>query len=91
MKIRKYLKSIPSYIKKHLKNISLLIFGFFLFTLSCWQLDILCAPIIWSLPNIVLEIFPYVYMTMQHFYCLCFIGLFCSLPLIFIALWYWSD
>ena len=77
--------------RKHLKNIILLIFGFFLFTLSIWQLDILCAPIIWSLPNITLEPFPLIYMTMQHFYCLCLMGLFASLPLIFLALWYWDD
>jgi len=77
--------------RKHLKNVVLLSLGIFLFVLSVWQLDILCAPIIWSLPNVTLEPFPFVFMTMQHFYCLCIIGLFGSIPLIFISLWFWEE
>jgi len=77
--------------RKYSKNVALLLLGFFLFILSCWQLDILCAPIIWSLPNVVLEPFPFIHMTMQHFYCLCFMGLFASLPLMLITIWYWDN
>lgn len=77
--------------RKHSLNVVLLGLAVFVFTLGAWQLDLMVSPLVWGQPNFMREVLPWLYLPNQTFYVLCYAAMFLSIPLTFVALWFWEQ
>jgi len=77
--------------RKNTVNLALLGLAIATFMLGAWQLDLICAPLVWGQPNYPREVLPRLFLPNQTFYVLCYGAMFLGIPLTFIALWWWEN
>jgi len=82
--------TLRQYIKRHSKEILLLLLGVSLYFIGLWQLDLLCAPYVWS-DKQVREILPFWYMYNTEAYVMFYGWIFLGTVLMLLSLWIWED
>lgn len=63
----------------------------FTFQVGAWQLDLICAPLVWGQPNYIREVLPWIFMPNQTFYVLNFGAMDLGLVLTYISTWRWQE
>jgi len=83
------LRYVIQKIKKHTKEIVLLLLGLSLFWIGLWQLDLLCAPYVWA-DKKVIEVLPFWYMLNTEAYVMFCAWIMIGLMLVIVAFWLWD-
>jgi len=81
---------VKELIKKYTWQLAAILAGLSLFFFGLWQLDLLCAPYIWS-DKKVIEILPFWYMLNTEAYVMFYAWILVGVFLIAVGLWLWED
>ena len=83
-------KTVIKFVKKYTWQITCLLLGLALFFIGLWQIDLICAPYVWS-DKKVIEVLPFWYMYNTEAYVMFFAWIMAGVFLIVLALWFWEE
>ena len=81
---------IVKLLKKHTRELAMLLLGVAIFFVGLWQLDLIAARYVWENKEII-EVLPFWYMYNTEAYVLFFSFIFVGYVLTVVGLWLWED